>query len=142
MKAHTRARTQLFQCLSRLEDIVVSGVVEVVFRRTFERKIEGDVEYYYYIVHLLLMLLFFTFCFYLRHFNKKISCILIIIVIIKILSPRTLPAFFTFTIFIFMTFGIGEFIGARIFCSMVWCESFHFISFHLFPFPCLLFIRL
>lgn len=61
MKAHTRARTQLFQCLSRLEDIVVSGVVEVVFRRTFERKIEGDVEYYYYIVHLLLMLLFFYF---------------------------------------------------------------------------------
>lgn len=139
MKTHTPARTQRFQCLSRLEDIVVSVVVEVVFRRTFKRKIEGDAEYYY-IVHLLLVFFhFLLFTFILDISTRKYRVYWLLLWLLRY-SPldtvRTVPAFFTFTIFIFMTFGIGEFIGTQFFLfnGLVWVIPFLF--------PCLLFIRL
>lgn len=93
--------------VNRLEDIVA-----VVFRQTFRRKIEGVVEYYY-IVHLLCF-----FCFYLRHFNKKILCILII---------RYSPLLFFSVLFFFLPSPFyfhdiwhwGIFIGTRLFNECV-----------------------
>lgn len=122
--------------LNRLEDIVIVGVF---FMQTFRREMRGDV------VILLLyrsFVFYFFFAFILDISTRKYHVILITVILSRythcVLSYLLfLCLFFYLQHFIFMTFGIREFIGTQL-SDMNRYESFFSIHF----FSSLLFIRL